>query len=112
MECRGGAAPVAVAVPRASGSAASSGGGLLSHQMRGEANGNGHARSDGSDRSADARASLDAWDARGAPPAVKTRRAFAIEVGLGTFSPIPLLRECGAPATAETTWLALVWVLC
>ena len=68
-------------MPRPSGSAASSGGGLLTHQMRGEANGNGHARSDGSDRSADARASLDAWDARGAPPAVKTRRSFAVEVG-------------------------------
>ena len=68
-------------MPRPLGSAASSGGGLLSHHMRGEANGNGHARSDGSDRSADARASLDAWDARGAPPAVKTRRSFAVEVG-------------------------------
>lgn len=72
---------MAVVVPRPSGSAASSGGGLLSHQMRGEANGNGHARSDGSDHSADARANLDAWDARGAPPAVKTRRSFAVEVG-------------------------------
>ena len=67
-------------MPRLSGSAASSGGGLLSHQMRGEANGNGHARSDGSDRSADARASLDAWDARGAPAAVKTRRLVGTEV--------------------------------
>ncbi|KAK9845894.1 hypothetical protein WJX81_005399 [Elliptochloris bilobata] len=70
-------APVALTKPRALGSAASSGG-LLSHQMRGEANGNGHCApahgSDGSDRSADARASLDAWEkARCAPATAKTQ---------------------------------------
>lgn len=65
---------MAVAKQRAPGSAASSGG-LLSHQMRGEANGNGHCAahrgSDGSERSVDARASLDALEGRPPPGLAK-----------------------------------------